>query len=72
MPKHVVIVYVRKEGIAHFEAMMAWLRQNIGTGNFEWFGYNMSYKSYTMIHFYDEESAIAFKLVWNGKSYVTD
>jgi hypothetical protein len=68
MPKLVAIVYVRKEGITHFESMLAWLRENVGVGNFQWFGYNMSHKTHTMIHFYNEEAAVAFSLAWKGSS----
>lgn len=69
MPKVVAIIYVRKEGVAHFERMLAWLRENVGVGNFQWFGYNMSYKTHSMIHFYNKESATAFTLAWNGKTH---
>jgi len=66
------VIFVQKQGIEHFESMILWLHTNVGTGNFRWFGCDISYyNNHDVFHFYNEEAAVAFKLVWNGKSYDT-
>lgn len=65
------VIYVEKAGIEHFESMLAWLREHVGVGNFQWFGYDVGgYYNHSQIHFaeYNEECILVFKLKFGGKT----
>ena len=65
------VIYVEKAGIEHFESMLAWLREHVGVGKFQWFGYDSgSYFNHSQIHFAekDTECILMFRLKFGGKT----
>ena len=67
------IVYIPKQGLSHFTEMVEWLKAHIGTGNFNYGGYGLwTTKNLSVFHFYDEESALLFKLTYGGVSDINE
>ena len=64
-------IFVSRQGPDHFQLMLDWLANNADRENYQWFGYYAgSIKDHSIFHFYNDEVATVFKLVWNGKSKI--